>query len=87
MKPTSDARTCGDGCMYLRERLYEGAFFRKRLLERMQCFASEMGLFLPRIIRMERISPVVTSVIRQKPQKPLAVDARCLLRAIDAVPI
>ena len=39
MKPISDARTCKDGCTYLRERLYEGAFFRKRLLERMQCFA------------------------------------------------
>ena len=24
--------------------------------------------------------------VRQKHQKPLAVDARCLLRAIDAVP-
>ena len=35
--------------------------------------------------RIGRISPVVTSVIRQKQQKPLAVDARCLLRAIDAV--
>ena len=43
MKSISDARTCKDGCTYLRERLYEGAFFRKRLLERMQCFASEMG--------------------------------------------
>ena len=36
-------RNCVEGCMYLRERLYEGAFSRKRLLERMQCFASEMG--------------------------------------------
>ena len=26
-------------------------------------------------------------VIRQKHQKPLAVDARCLSRAIDAVPV
>ena len=43
MKPISDARTCKDGCTYLRERLYEGAFFCKRLLERMQCFASERG--------------------------------------------
>ena len=25
--------------------------------------------------------------VRQKPEKPLAVDARCLLRAIDAVPV
>ena len=25
--------------------------------------------------------------VRQKPQKPLALDARCLLRAIDAVPV
>ena len=24
--------------------------------------------------------------VRQKPDKPLALDARCLLRAIDAVP-
>ena len=24
---------------------------------------------------------------RQKPEKPLALDARCLLRAIDAVPV
>ena len=47
----------------------------------------DMLSFLPRIIRMERRSPVVTSVIRQKPQKPLAVDARCLLRAIDAVSV
>ena len=42
---------------------------------------------LPRIGLIERISPVVTSVIRQKHNKPLAVDARCLLRAIDAVPV
>ena len=41
-------------------------------------------VFLPRIKRIGRISPVVTSVIRQKHNKPLAVDARCLLRAIDA---
>ena len=39
----ADARTCGCGCTYLQERLYEGAFFRNRLLERMQCFASERG--------------------------------------------
>ena len=25
--------------------------------------------------------------VRQKPEKPLALDARCLLRAIDAVPV
>ena len=25
--------------------------------------------------------------VRQKPEKPLAFDARCLLRAIDAVPV
>ena len=25
--------------------------------------------------------------VRQKPQKPLALDARCLFRAIDAVPV
>ena len=29
---------------------------------------------------------MVTSVIRQKPQKPLALDAKCFLRAIDVVP-
>ena len=25
--------------------------------------------------------------VRQKPEKPLALDARCLLRAIDSVPV
>ena len=25
--------------------------------------------------------------VRQKPEKPLALDAKCLLRAIDAVPV
>ena len=48
MKPISDARTCGDGCTYLRERLYEGAFFRKRLLERMQCFAGAVAMLCVR---------------------------------------
>ena len=43
------------------------------------------SLFLPRIRRIRRISPVVG--VRQKHKKPLAVDARCLLRAIDAVPV
>ena len=36
MKPISDARTCKDGCTYLRERLHVLAW-------RMQCTASEMG--------------------------------------------
>ena len=40
-------------------------------------------LFLPRI---ERICLRILGA-RQKPNKPLAVDARCLLRAIDAVPV
>ena len=50
MKPISDARTCKDGCTYLRGRLHvlggqmlnEG-FSRKRFRERLQCFASERG--------------------------------------------
>ena len=38
---------------------------------------------------LEPYEPFETPIlaIRQKPQKPLAVDARCLLRAIDAVPV
>ena len=36
MKPISDARTCKDGCTYLRERLHVLAW-------RMQCTASEIG--------------------------------------------
>ena len=40
---------------------------------------------LERIRRIERISPMVD--VRQKHKKPLALDARCLLRAIDAVPV
>ena len=30
---------------------------------------------------------VLMCAIRQRHQKPLVVDARCLLRAIDAVPV
>ena len=41
------------------------------------------SFFLPRI---GRISPV-NAGIRQKQQKTLALDARCLLRAIDAVSV
>ena len=54
MKPISDARTCGDGCTYLRGRMHVLAgtdLFtanvyddgRKRLRERLQTFASERG--------------------------------------------
>ena len=39
---------------------------------------------LPRIGRIGRIYLWILGA-RQKPNKPLAVDARCLLRAIDAV--
>ena len=50
MKPISDARTCKDGCTYLRRRLHvlggqmlnEG-FSRKRLRERLQCFAGAVA--------------------------------------------
>ena len=35
----------------------------------------------------DRTDHVVACAIRQKHQKPLAVDAGCLLRAIDAVPV
>ena len=41
---------------------------------------------LPRIGRIEWISLRILGA-RQKQHKPLAVDARCLLRAIDAVPV
>ena len=41
-------------------------------------------LILPRIRRIGRIGLRILGA-RQKPNKPLAVDARCLLRAIDAV--
>ena len=40
-------------------------------------------LILPRIGRIGRIGLRILGA-RQKPNKPLAVDARCLLRAIDA---
>ena len=58
MKPISDARTCGDGCTYLRGRMLNEGFSPqtftmtdanvcgdgcKRLRERLQTFASEMG--------------------------------------------
>ena len=52
MKPISDARTCKDGCTYLRERLHvlagkEAVHCRdgcSALQGRMQCTASEMGI-------------------------------------------
>ena len=51
MKPISDARTCGDGCTYLREKRQctagTDAVHCKggcsALRERLQCTASEMG--------------------------------------------
>ena len=43
-------------------------------------------LILPRIRRIGRIGLRILGA-RQKLNKPLAVDARCLLRAIDAVPV
>ena len=58
MKPISDARTCKDGCTYLRERLHVLAWRMQctartdavhcgsgcsALQERLQCTASEMG--------------------------------------------
>ena len=58
MKPISDARTCKDGCTYLRERLHVFAWRMQctartdavhcrsgcsALQERLQCTASEMG--------------------------------------------
>ena len=43
MKPISDARACGDGCTYLQGQMLNEGFSRKRLRERLQCFASEMG--------------------------------------------
>ena len=53
----------------------------------MACSSLPMNssLFLP---RMGRISPVGhVAGAKQKQQKPLVVDARCLLRAIDAVSV
>ena len=41
---------------------------------------------LPRISRIGRIGLRILGA-RQKQHKPLAVDARCLLRAIDAVSV
>ena len=49
----------------------------------LQWARGQVLLILPRI---GRISPV-NAGIRQKQQKTLALDARCLLRAIDAVPV
>ena len=43
MKPISDARTCKDGCTYLRGQMLNEGFSRKRFRERLQCFASERG--------------------------------------------
>ena len=43
-------------------------------------------LILPRIRRIGRIGLRILGA-RQKQHKPLAVDARCLLRAIDGVPV
>ena len=51
MKPISDARTCGDGCTYLREKRQctartDAVHCRggcSALRERLQCTASEIG--------------------------------------------
>ena len=43
MKPISDARTCKDGCPYLRSRVLNEVFYRKRLRERLQCFAGAVA--------------------------------------------
>ena len=54
MKPISDARTWGDGCTYLQGQIFSPQTFAgavanvcgggcKRLRERLQTFASEMG--------------------------------------------
>ena len=37
------ARTCRDGCTYLQGQMLNEGFSRKRLRERLQCFASERG--------------------------------------------
>ena len=49
-------------------------------------WARGQALFSPRIGRIGRIGLRILGA-RQKPNKPLAVDARCLLRAIDAVSV
>ena len=54
MKPISDARACGDGCTYLQGQMLNEGFSRKRLRERLQCFASEMGK-----IGAEIVSPIL----------------------------
>ena len=43
MKPISDARTCRDGCTYLRGQMLNEGFSRKRLRERLQCFAGAVA--------------------------------------------
>ena len=45
--------------------------------------------FLSFLNPLEPLDPPLNQYleVRQKPQKPLALDARCLLRAIDAVPV
>ena len=52
----------------------------------LQWARGQVLLILPRIGRIGRIGLRILGA-RQKPNKPLAVDARCLLRAIDAVPV
>ena len=39
----TDARTCGDGCTYLRGQMLNEGFSRKRLRERLQCFAGAVA--------------------------------------------
>ena len=43
MRPISDARTCGDGCTYLRGQMLNEGFSRKRLRERLQTFAGAVA--------------------------------------------
>ena len=43
MKPISDARTCKDGCTYLRGQMLNEGFSRKRLQERLQTFAGAVA--------------------------------------------
>ena len=52
----------------------------------LQWARGQVLLILPRIGRIEWISLRILGA-RQKQHKPLAVDARCLLRAIDAVSV
>ena len=39
----TDARTCGDGCTYLRGQMLNEGFSRKRLREWLQCFAGAVA--------------------------------------------